>query len=265
MQHRWYSTLVAPEFLVQNDPSALSLYGNVAIWSRHTVHLMCQKFDMHFGTCSLWSMWPGLFNAPQTYFKNVVHLSNSVGPRKMMERAEFGSWSLNLTRAMRRLGFQRSPLTQTHNILFYLTDRCATDVVPYIYIFFFTSFSLQFTVLATSGFPFPVVCTIPPWLLSPSFHATCCAGRPKFSFCVFFLMPSVKVAVLNLAFPTPGHPPSAIIISLCRYNTLSEDVQPRRPSLRSLITNLFGVIERTPFVYTTFQSPLLVEIRELFN
>lgn len=165
----------------------LSLCGNVAIWSRHTVDLMCQKFDMHFGTCSLWSMWPGLFNAPQTYFKYVVHLSNSVGPRKMMERAEFGSWSLNLTRAMRRPGSQRSPLTQTHNILFYLTDRCATDVVPYIYFFFFfTSFSLQFTVLATSGFPFPVVCTIPPWLLSPSFHATCCAGRPKFSFCVFF-------------------------------------------------------------------------------
>lgn len=133
------------------------------------------------------------------------------------------------------------------------------------FFFFFTSFSLQFTVLATSGFPFPVVCTIPPWLLSPSSHATCCAGRPKFSFCVFFLMPSVKVAVLNLAFPTPGQTPSAIIISLCRYNTLSEDLQPRRPSLRSLITNLFGVIERTPFVYTTFQSPLSVEIRELFN
>lgn len=212
--------------------------GIPSIWC--VKNLTCILEHVVYGLC-------GLFNAPQTYFKNVVHLSNSAGPRKMMERAEFGSWSLNLTRAMQRLGFQRSLLTQTHNILFYLTDRCATDVLPYIYIFL-PSFSLQFTVLATSGFPFPVVCTIPPWLLSTSFHATCCVGRPKFSFCVFFLMPSVKVAVLNLAFPTPGQTPSAIIISLCRYNTLLEDLQPRRPSLRSLITNLFGVIERTPFV-----------------
>lgn len=92
-------------------------------------NLTCILEHVVYGPC-------GLFNAPQTYFQSVVHLSNSVGPRKMMERAEFGSWSLNLTRAMQRLGFQRSPLTQTHNILFYLTDRCATDVVPYIYIFY---------------------------------------------------------------------------------------------------------------------------------
>lgn len=111
--------------------------------------------------------------------KNV--LFNSVGPRKMMQRAEFGSQSLTLTDATQRLGLQRAPLTETHNILFYLTDRCAADVVPYICIFF-----VQFTVLATWGFPFPVVCTIPAWLRSPSFHATCRAGRPKFSFCLFY-------------------------------------------------------------------------------
>lgn len=141
--------------------------------------------------------------------------------------------------------------------------RCCALYMHFPFIYFF----LQFTVSATSGFPFPAVCDIPLWLLPMSFHATCCPGRPKFSFCVFFfLMPSAKVAVLNLAFTTFGQTPSGIIISQHRcWHPLSEDFQPRRPSLRTLITNLFGVIQRTTFVCTTFQSSLSVEIWELFN
>lgn len=168
--------------------------GIPSIWC--VKNLTCILEHVVYGLCGL-----ACLMHHRLISKNVVHLSNSVGPCEMMERAEFGSWSLNLTRAMQRLGFQRSPLTQTRNILFYLTDRCATDVVPYIYIF--TSFSLQFTVLATSGFPFPVVCTIPPWLLSPSFHATCCAGRPKFSFCVFFFNAFCESSSVEPGVPHP--------------------------------------------------------------
>lgn len=150
----------------QNDPSALSLCGNVAIWLRHNRRPDESKnFTSILGhvvygfmACLMHHrLFPKMLHTFQTLLGCVKWCSEL--------NLDRGPWIGRVWRRGLLFGDRHLPRL----ITFYSTWQTAVAQMLCLIYAFFRSFSLLFTVLATSGFPLPVVCTIPPWLLSLSF------------------------------------------------------------------------------------------------